>query len=134
MRRVEISRPIVFDCPAEGLFEEPEGVFQVETAQERLPEPVHLGFGEGGVGGPEPEWFGVALTGQVLDGKSDDAAGDGGQRSVVGSPGASVGQPGMQPVEAAGFGGAVASGIGMGERVGLGLGGRALRRERGAYL
>src|SRR3954451_3910273 len=35
--------------PAEGLFEQPEGVFQVEAAQERLPAAVHVcGCGAGG--------------------------------------------------------------------------------------
>ena len=110
--------------PPEGLFEEPEGVFQVEPAQECSPQPVDLGVGELGAGGVQPQRFGVALAGQVLHRKSDDAAIDGGQWPVVIGPGASVGQPGMQVVPAAGFGVAVASGVGMGQRVGLGLGGR----------
>jgi len=31
--------------PAEGLLEQPEGVFEVEAAQERLPAAVHLAAG-----------------------------------------------------------------------------------------
>jgi hypothetical protein len=58
---------------AEGLLGEPEGVFGVEVARECSPEPVCLGFGELGAGGAEPEWFRVAVAGQVLDGESDDA-------------------------------------------------------------
>jgi hypothetical protein len=34
--------------PAQDLLEEPEGMLKVETAQERLPAPVHLGCGSGG--------------------------------------------------------------------------------------
>src|ERR1035441_9151100 len=34
--------------PAEDLLEQPEGVLEIETAQERLPEPVHVGRGRAG--------------------------------------------------------------------------------------
>ena len=59
-----------------GLLEEPEGVLEVEAAQERLPEPVHLAGGHLGGRAPQPHRCGVPVTGQPVDVESDDAAGD----------------------------------------------------------
>jgi hypothetical protein len=53
--------------PAEGLFEQTEGVFEVEAAQERLPEFVHIGRFEVGGGGPQPQRFRVAVAGQMIN-------------------------------------------------------------------
>src|SRR3954451_10672009 len=53
--------------PAEGLLEEPEGVFEVEPAQEGLPGPVDVDAGRGRVAGPQPQRFRGAVAGQVLD-------------------------------------------------------------------
>ena len=53
--------------PAQGLFEQPEGVFEVEAAQKRLPPAVHVGRGGAGDRGPQPHGLGVTVAGQVLD-------------------------------------------------------------------
>jgi hypothetical protein len=62
--------------PAQGLFEQPEGVLEVETTQKRLPPAVHMGRAGVGDGGPQPDGFGVAVAGQVLDLQPDECAFD----------------------------------------------------------
>lgn len=54
--------------PAEGLLPQPEGVLQVESAEEGLPPAVHV-HGCGGIGraAPQPDRFRVAVAGQALD-------------------------------------------------------------------
>ena len=64
--------------PAEGLLEQPEGVFEVEAAQERLPAAVDVGRGGVGIGSPQPHRFRVAVAGQVLDLQPDQGALDDG--------------------------------------------------------
>jgi len=120
--------------PAQGLFEELEGVFQVEAVQEGLPQAIHLGVGELGSGVPQPHRFGVTITGQPLDLELDDAALDEGQRALVRFPRRAVPQPRVQPVPSAGAGGAVAAGGGEGDRIGLRLGRGLGQRELGAVL
>jgi hypothetical protein len=39
----------------------------IEPAQERLPGPGHLFFGDAGAGGPQPYRVRVALAGQVIN-------------------------------------------------------------------
>jgi hypothetical protein len=60
------------------LFEESEGVFDVEAAQERSPEPIDVGCGGVRAGVPQPQRFRVTVTGQAVDGESDDRAVDDG--------------------------------------------------------
>ena len=90
--------------PAEGLFEQPEGVFQVEAAQERLPPAVDVGGGGAGGRGPQPHRLGVTVAGQVLDLQADQGALDDGEVAVVVEPAGAAGQPGVQPVPAARLG------------------------------
>jgi len=45
--------------------------FKIETAQERLPQPVHLIGGGAGGRAPQPDRLGVAVAGQVIDGQPD---------------------------------------------------------------
>src|SRR5512147_245053 len=53
--------------PAQVLFEESEGVLEVEPAQERLPGPLDLlGGGDRGAG-PQPQRFRGPVAGQVID-------------------------------------------------------------------
>lgn len=51
-------------APAQGLFEQVEGVLQVEPADEGLPTLVDLGRGEPRGRGPQPDWFGISIAGQ----------------------------------------------------------------------
>ena len=83
---------------------------KVETAQERLPQPVHLRGGGAGDGGPQPHRLGVPVAGQVIHLQADQGAFDDRQRAVVVQPGGAVGQPGVQPVPGLRDGGAVAGG------------------------
>jgi hypothetical protein len=55
-------------------FEQAEGVFQVEAAQERLPAAVDIGCGGADRGAPQPHGFRVAVAGQVLDLQPDEGA------------------------------------------------------------
>ena len=83
--------------PSQLLLQEPERVLDVETAQERLPGPVHLVCGGGGAGGPQPDRFRVAAAGQVIDLEADEGALDDGQLAVVVLPGGAAGELLMQP-------------------------------------
>src|SRR5450756_277862 len=78
--------------PAGLLFQEPERVLDIKTAQERLPGPVHLFFGGAGAGGPQPYRFRVTLAGQVIHGQPDEGALDDGQLAIVVLPGGAAGQ------------------------------------------
>jgi hypothetical protein len=42
-------------CPAQGLLEEPKGVFQVEPGEKGSPETVHIRVLDGGAGVPQPQ-------------------------------------------------------------------------------
>ena len=84
--------------PAEGLFEQAEGVFQVEAAQERLPAAIDVGRGGVGLRPPQPQRFRVLLSGQVLDLQPDQGALDDREIAGVVGPGAAVFQPRVQPV------------------------------------
>jgi hypothetical protein len=53
--------------PAQGLLEQPEGVLDIETTQERLPPPVDILRRGIGCRAPQPDRFGVAVTGQMID-------------------------------------------------------------------
>ena len=68
--------------PAEGLFEQPEGVFQVEAAQERLPGAVDVDGGDTGGRRPQPDGLGVTVAGQVVDLQADEGPFD--DREVAG--------------------------------------------------
>ena len=50
--------------PAEGLLEQPEGVFEIEAAQERLPAAVDIGGGGAGARPPQPHRFRVCWPGR----------------------------------------------------------------------
>src|ERR1039457_7034815 len=86
------------DGPPEDLLEQPESVLQVEPAQERLPQPVHLTRSGAGARGPQPDRLGVPVARQMVDLQADQGAFDDGQVAVVVKPGGAVGEPGMQPV------------------------------------
>src|SRR3954464_4353029 len=60
--------------PAQGLFEQPESVFEVEAAQEGLPPAVDIGCGGTDCGGPQPHGLGVTVAGQMLDLQPDQGA------------------------------------------------------------
>ncbi len=87
---------------------------EVEAAQERLPQPVHLSGRGAGAGAPQPHGLGVAIAGQVIDLEADQRAVDDGQVAVVVEPGGAVGEPGVQPVPGVRHGGAVPGGLGAG--------------------
>jgi hypothetical protein len=74
--------------PAEDLFEEPESVFQVETAEEGLPESVYLLGGGRGGGVSQPQRFRRPGAGQSLDLEPDHRAFHDRERTVVVGPGA----------------------------------------------
>lgn len=97
--------------PPEGLFEQPEGVLDVEAAQVGLPPTVYIGRYCAGSRAPQPDRFGVAVTGQVINLEADQRALDDGQRAVVVEPAGAVGQPGMQPIPTGGDRRAVAGGV-----------------------
>ena len=69
--------------PAQSLLEEPEGVFQVEVAQEGSPQAVQISVGEFGPGVPQPYRFGSAITGEPVHVEPDDAALDDGRRALA---------------------------------------------------
>lgn len=73
--------------PAQDLLEQAEGVFKVESSQERLPEPVDVGGRGAGARPPEPDRLGVASAGQVVDLQPDHRALDDGQLTLVLQPG-----------------------------------------------
>jgi hypothetical protein len=68
-------------------------MFEVEAAQEGLPDTVDLGGGGGRVADPQPQRFRGAVAGQVLDLQPDQGAFDDRQLAVVIAPGAAVFQP-----------------------------------------
>jgi hypothetical protein len=74
--------------PAEGLLEQPEGVFQVESAQERLPEPVNFSGVRADALPPQPHRLGFAAAGQMVNPQADDGALDQGQLGQVLDPAA----------------------------------------------
>jgi hypothetical protein len=67
--------------------------FQVEPAQERLPQPVHVPGGSGGAGGPQPHGLGITVAGQVIHRQPDKRPFDDRQVTVVAEPGGAVGEP-----------------------------------------
>jgi hypothetical protein len=83
--------------PAELLLEEAERVLHVETAQERLPGPVHFISGGGGAGGPQPQRLRVPAAGQAVHLEADEGALDDGQLAVVVLPGGAAGELLVQP-------------------------------------
>jgi len=60
--------------------------FKIETAQERLPQPVHLARGGAGGRAPQPDRLGVTVTGQVIDLQADQGSFDHRQRAIVIQP------------------------------------------------
>src|SRR6266540_1722104 len=84
--------------PAQDLLEHSEGMFKIETAQERLPQAVHVSGRGAGERAPQPYRLGVPVAGQVIDLEADQGALDDWQRAVMADPGGPVGQPGVQPV------------------------------------
>ena len=60
--------------PAQGLLEEPERVFEIKAAQERLPAQVRPGGARVRPGGPQPHGLRRAVMGQVIDGEPDAAS------------------------------------------------------------
>lgn len=91
--------------PPQRLLEHPEGVLKIESAQERLPEPVHIPSSSGGGRPPQPDGPGAAVSTEVVDLKTDDGAFDDRQLSfgVVG-PGRSPDQQRVQAVPGSGNG------------------------------
>jgi hypothetical protein len=87
--------PQLRDGPAEGLFEQPEGVLDVEAPQECLPASINIGRRRIYFGPPQPYRFGLPTAGKAIDGEPDDRAFDDGQRPGVVGPGCSMGQPWM---------------------------------------
>jgi hypothetical protein len=71
---------------------------KIKTAQERLPQAVHLTRSCAGTGGPQPHGLRGAVTGQVIDLQADQGSLDDRQRAVVIEPGGAVGEPGVHPV------------------------------------
>ena len=114
--------------PAEGLLEQPEGVFEVEAAEVGLPQSVHMRRCRARVaeraGRPQPHRFRVMVAGEPLHGETDQRPFQDGQVADVVQPRGPVGQPGMQPVPADRDSGAVAGGFGRRDdrRVGPGFG------------
>ena len=83
--------------PAEDLLEEPERVFDIKAAQECLPGAVDRISGQAKGSGPQPQRFGAAVAGQVIDGQADEGALDDGQLAVVVLPSGAAGEPLVQP-------------------------------------
>jgi hypothetical protein len=104
--------------------------FQVEPAEKAAPPAVDIGGGGAGGRGPQPHRLGVAVAGQVVDLQADQRALDDGELALVVEPAGAVGEPGVQPVPAAGRRGAVAGGLGRGLR--LGPGGRVAQGKLAA--
>ncbi|KOX11872.1 hypothetical protein ADL05_22790 [Nocardiopsis sp. NRRL B-16309] len=73
-------------------------MLQVETAQERLPEPVHMVGVRSGGRGPQPHRLGGAVTRQVLHAQAYQGALHDRELTLVLQPRATVGQPGMHPI------------------------------------
>jgi hypothetical protein len=96
--------------PAENLFQEPECVFDIEAAQERLPGAVYLAGGGAGTGGPQPQRLRSAVAGKVFDVQPDKGALDDGQLAVVAFPSGAGGQLLVQPCPGRSPGGAVPGG------------------------
>jgi hypothetical protein len=95
--------------PAQGLLEQSEGVLKIEPTEKRLPPAVDVGGGGAGARRPQPPRLGVTVAGRVVDLQADQRALDDGQLAVVVQPAGPVGEPGMQPVPAAGHRGAAAA-------------------------
>ena len=95
--------------PAQGLLEQSEGVLKIERTEKRLPPAVDVGGGGAGARRPQPPRLGVTVAGRVVDLQADQRALDDGQLAVVVQPAGPVGEPGMQPVPAAGHRGAAAA-------------------------
>jgi hypothetical protein len=104
------------------LLAEPDGVFRVEAVEKGLPESVRIGWFDGGAERPQPERFQVAVAGKPIHCQPDDAALDEGQQALVFGPGSAMGQPRVQPVPCVGLRGSVATDLGDGGGLGLGLG------------
>jgi hypothetical protein len=83
--------------------------FKVEPAEKRLPPAVDVGGGGADARRPQPHRLGVTVAGQMVDLQADQCALDDGQLAVVVQPADAVGEPGMQPVPAAGHRGAAAA-------------------------
>jgi len=58
---------------------QPEGVFKIEAAQERLPPAVHVRRHRPGGRAPQPDRFRGAVAGQALDFQADQRAVQDGQ-------------------------------------------------------
>ena len=67
---IQVQRSGIDGCadtrsgPAQSVFEEPEGVFGVEAAQEGSPQAVQVRVGELGPGVGQPDRCGAAITGE----------------------------------------------------------------------
>ena len=120
--------------PAEGLLEQPEGVFQVEATQEGLPPAVHVGRVGAGDRGPEPHRFGVAVPGQMVNLQPDQGALDDREFGLVVDPAAAAGQSGVNAVPAGRDCGAVAGGLGAGGVPRFGPGGGPVEGDHRAVL
>ena len=98
-------------CPAEGLFEQPEGVLDIEPAQERSPEPIDICWCQTGFRAPQPHRRRMTVTGQVIHRQPDHCSLDDRGWPLVVGPRAAVGQPGVQPIPRRGVRGSVAAGV-----------------------
>lgn len=100
--------------PAEGVFEQSEGVLDVEAPQVCLPQAAGVCGGGLGAGSPQPDRLGGCSAGRVADVQADHRPLDDRECAVGLGSGGSVGQFGMKPVPGAGGGGAVETGVGEG--------------------
>jgi site-specific DNA recombinase len=108
--------------------------FQVESAQERLPEPVDVLSVGAGSRGPQPDGLGVAVAGQVLNLQMNQRAMQEREFTVVVKPGAAMGESRVQPDPRAGLRLPVTGGVGDGPLVRRGPGGGLGQGEGRAML
>ena len=69
--------------PPEDLLEQPERVLKIETAEERLPHPVHRGGRGAGDRAPQPHRLGSTVPGQAVHLQAHQGALDHRQRPVI---------------------------------------------------
>lgn len=105
--------------PAQCLFDHPEGVFQVESAQERLPVQVDVFARQDGGRLPQPDAERIVAAGQSVDLQADQHAFDEGEFAGVVAPRGADGQTRTDAVPGYRASGAVA----VGDSRGCGMGG-----------
>jgi len=106
-------------------------MFETEAAEERLPGPVHLVFGDAGPGGPQPYRVRVAVPGQVPGFEADEDALHCGELSLMLFPAGPAEQFLVHPRPRRRLGGAVPGGVRPGGDGGFRPGSRVGELERG---